>query len=47
MIPQSPQELKSYLKSLPRLSDKGKEDRAKKAKEDFYFAVQPYFSHYV
>lgn len=47
MIPQSPQELKSYLKSLPRLSDKGKEDRAKKAKEDFYFAVQTYFSHYI
>lgn len=40
-------ELKSYLSQLPTLSDKERPNRIAKAKEDFRFAVQTYFPHYV
>lgn len=40
-------ELKSFLKALPALSDKDKDKRVQKAKEDFRFFVQTYLSHHV
>lgn len=39
-------ELKSYLKSLPRLADKDREKRIKRAKEDFFYFVQTYLKHH-
>lgn len=41
------EELKAYLKSLPKLADKDRDKRIKKAKEDFYFFVKTYLSHHV
>lgn len=41
------EELKLYLKTLPRLSDKDRDKRIKKAKEDFRFAVETYFAHHI
>lgn len=40
-------ELKAHLKNLPKLSDKGRDARIKKAQEDFEFAVQTYFPHHI
>lgn len=40
-------ELRSFLKSLPALSDTDRESRIKRAKEDFRFFVKTYFSHYI
>ena len=44
---ETPEQLKIYLKTLPKLNDKGKSQRVKKAKEDFYFAVKTYFKHHI
>ena len=40
-------ELKSFLKALPALSDKDKETRVKKAKNNFRFFVETYLSHHI
>ena len=32
---ETPEQLRSYLKSLPHLSDKGKDERVRKSKKDF------------
>ena len=40
-------ELKSFLKALPALSDKDKEIRVKKAKNNFRFFVETYLSHHI
>lgn len=39
--------LKSHLKNLPKLGDKGRDERIKKAVEDFEYAVQTYFPHHI
>ncbi|MDD4506116.1 MAG: cell division protein FtsH [Sulfurospirillaceae bacterium] len=39
--------LKAHLKNLPRLSDKDRDARIKKASEDFEYAVQTYFPHHI
>lgn len=41
------EELRSHLKSLPKLADKGRDERKRKAKSDFKFFVQTYFPHHV
>ncbi|MBE0491116.1 MAG: phage terminase large subunit [Sulfurospirillum sp.] len=43
----NPNELSSYLKSLPHLADKGKSARVQRARSDFAFAVTTYFSHHI
>lgn len=44
---ETPEQLRSYLKSLPHLSDKGKDERVRKSKKDFYYATKTYFSHHI
>ncbi len=41
------EQLRSYLKSLPHLNDKGRSARVEKAQDDFYYAVKTYFSHHI
>ena len=41
------EQLRSYLKSLPHLNDKGRSARTQKAQEDFYYAVKTYFPHHI
>ncbi|MCX2717807.1 hypothetical protein OQH61_08690 [Helicobacter sp. MIT 21-1697] len=40
-------ELRAFLKALPTLNDKDKEQRSKRAKEDFRFFVQTYLGHHI
>lgn len=40
-------ELKTYLKTLPKLADKDRENRIAKAQEDFFFFVKTYLSHHI
>lgn len=40
-------ELKHFLKSLPKLNDKDSSKRVSKAKSDFAFFVQTYFTHHI
>ena len=39
--------LKSFLENLPKLNDKGRDKRIKKAKSDFFFFIKTYFSHHI
>lgn len=41
------QKLKEHLKNLPRLGDKDREKRIKKASEDFWFFIRTYFPHHI
>lgn len=41
------EQLRAYLKSLPRLADTNKDARVKKAKKDFWFFIKTYFSHHI
>ncbi len=40
-------ELKAHLKNLPKLTDKSRPERIKKAEGDFEYAVQTYFPHHI
>lgn len=40
-------ELKAHLRNLPKLVDKQRPERIKKAEEDFEYAVQTYFPHHI
>ena len=40
-------DLKSFLKALPRLNDKDKQNRILKAKDDFRYFVLTYLSHHL
>ena len=40
-------DLKTFLKSLPKLNDKDRETRVKRAKEDFRYFVQTYLGHHI
>ena len=40
-------ELKAFLQALPKLNDKDREARAKRAKEDFRYFVQTYLGHHI
>lgn len=40
-------QLRVYLQGLPKLADKGREDRKRRAKDDFRYFVQTYLSHHV
>lgn len=40
-------DLKAFLKSLPKLNDKDRETRVKRAKEDFRYFVQTYLGHHI
>lgn len=44
---QTIEDLKARLKSLPKLADIERPARTKKAKEDFFYAVQTYFPHQI
>jgi predicted phage terminase large subunit-like protein len=39
--------LRSYLKSLPKLNDKSKSSRTKRAREDFFYFIKTYFGHHI
>ncbi len=41
------EQLRAYLKSLPRLADSNKDARVKKAKKDFWFFIKTYFPHHI
>jgi len=43
----SVEDLRTHLRLLPRLGDKGREERVRRAKEDFRFCVETYFAHHV
>ena len=40
-------ELRLYLQGLPKLADKGRDERKRRAKEDFRYFVQTYLPHHV
>ncbi|WP_201341731.1 hypothetical protein [Abyssogena phaseoliformis symbiont] len=40
-------ELSLYLKALPRLADKGKDKRIKRAKDDFLTFIKTYFPNHI
>lgn len=40
-------ELREYLHSLPRLADKDRDKRIKKARSDFWFFIKTYFPHHI
>ncbi|MBL4774477.1 MAG: phage terminase large subunit [Mariprofundus sp.] len=44
---QEASELALYLKSLPRMADKGKDTRIQAAKDDFFCFIQTYFPHHI
>lgn len=40
-------ELRDYLRTLPRLADKDRDKRIKRAKRDFWYFIQTYFPHHI
>ncbi len=41
------QKLRERLLNLPKLNDKGRDERVRKSKKDFFFFIKTYFPHYI